>query len=100
MSTSFKKRSRPSGQNRRVKRDESGDNEKEEEEEEPTTQIIKPQIRTIAPKTIQSTKATTVEDNNDDQATALAYSSTREIVPKKYAGDATHTIEIDTATDR
>jgi hypothetical protein len=103
MSTSFKKRSRPSSQNRRIKRDDNGDEDEREEEDE-TTQIVKPQIRTIAPKTIQSTKALTTseESNNGDenQGTSLAYSSTREIVPKKFAGDATHTIEVDTATDR
>ena len=115
MSTTFKKRSRPSGQHRRVKRDESEangegreDDDREEDREEETIQIMKPQIRTISSKTIQSTKSIHEEkslkergsEGQEEVTPALAYSSTREIVPKKYAGDATHTIEIDTATDR
>lgn len=98
----IKKRTRPTNQNRRIKSRDEGSDESGEE----STEIMKPKIRTlpINTPTIQSTKGNNKEDNNlsmnTTTTTTTVYSSTREIVPKKYAGDATHTTEIDTATDR
>jgi hypothetical protein len=93
MSINFKKRSRPSNQRQRNKAEEQGSDNEEEEE---AIQIIKPQLRTITP-IVQSTKK--LEDESSAR-TSTVYSSTREIVPKSYAGDATYISEVDTSTDR
>ena len=47
------------------------------------------------------TYATAPKKNSDSKLTATTvYESSKEIVPQAYAGDATHTSEIDTATER
>jgi hypothetical protein len=88
----FKKRSRPSNQRQRDKAEEENDGDEVEE----AVQIIKPQLRTIAP-IVQSTKKF---DEEGHGSTSTVYASTREIVPKTYAGDATYISSVDTSTDR
>ena len=50
-------------------------------------------------KNVQTTKKHT-EEGKGSSSQGTFYESTRSVVPAKYAGDATHTSEIDTATDR
>ena len=54
------------------------------------------EIRTVHSKNASSTK----REEGRTGTTGTLYESARTIMPTKYAGDATHTSEIDTATDR
>ena len=87
MSVQFKKRTKSIPSNLRPK---SETNNVEDEEETLLT---------------KKTKVTTNVLNEDSNAAvsssvAVTFESNREIMPQAYAGDATYTTEIDTATDR
>jgi len=88
---SFRKRSRPSKQNIRVKEN-GGDSSGDEHAD-----IVRADIR---PKKSDITHATTKQSSEGTTTASTVYASSREVVPQQYAGDATHTSEIDTAADR
>ena len=58
---------------------------------------MKVEVRQISGQNVISTQK---DDGSKDITGSTVYESSREIVAHKYAGDATHTSEIDTATDR
>lgn len=87
----FKKRNKSSKQNIRKRNDGS--------DEEEVTKVLVADVRSVQSKNVQSTKR--VMDGRDESiSSGSVYESSRSIVPEKYAGDATHTSEIDTETDR
>lgn len=51
--------------------------------------------------TTKGLQATTISRPSDSAVqTGTVFKSTREVLPQSYSGDATHTSEIDTSTDR
>ena len=58
---------------------------------------MKAEVRQISGSNVETTQKS--GKSNEITGTTV-YESAREIVAFKYAGDATHTTEIDTATDR
>lgn len=95
----FKKRSKPSKQNMRKKTDGS-------DEDEEKTRVVVAEVRSVSSKNIQTTKRSGDGGAGDSDGTAAnkkvgtLFESSRNIVPVQYAGDATHTSEVDTATDK
>jgi len=87
----FKKRSKSAKQNLRKKDSEDSDEE---------TNVVVCEIRTNHAMKAQTTKRTADDGNERDAITGTMYQSERTVMPTKYAGDATHTSEIDTAPDR
>jgi hypothetical protein len=62
--------------------------------------VVVAEIRTVQSMNVQSTRRGNEEAGAPTGTTGTMYESERTVVPTKYAGDATHTSEIDTATDR
>lgn len=75
--------------------------EEEVEEEEEQVTINRPELRLPGNKALQATTSTSHRKIDDeDGAVTKVYISSREVVPQSYAGDATHTSEIDTDITR
>ena len=72
--------------------------ENEDDAKDEETSIVKPDLRLPAKKMV-STNRTSETSRAEEQVTQV-YHSNREIVPQKYAGDATATLEIDTEVGR
>jgi hypothetical protein len=96
MSVSFKKRSNISKNVRSMTN--NGDASKDDKEEE--VNIVKFETKIPQQKGLIMTTANLKRPHDEVDKVTTVFESTKEILPQQYAGDATHTSEIDTATDR
>mmetsp|Transcript_41606 Transcript_41606/g.68233 ORF Transcript_41606/g.68233 Transcript_41606/m.68233 type:complete len:233 (-) Transcript_41606:2-700(-) len=85
-----KKKNLKNGKNMRRKRPKSDSDQSGDDTKVAKVQITQKRINAFS----------TTSGSKEGMQQAGVYESTREVVPTKYAGDATYTTEIDTATDR
>ena len=72
--------------------------ENEDDAKDEVTNIVKPDLRLPTKKMVSTNRSSNI-GRKEEEITQI-YHSNREIVPQKYAGDATATLEIDTEVEK